>query len=211
MIEIRTNKKGGTLLTSTILLIAFTLIAVTAASLLIGESGEITEQDVEQIAEETLDEISTYIQIKDKIGKYHMINNNRCIKQIALLIKPFFSTEIDLTDLTLQISDGEHIRMLYNHGNAQFIDSESLFEHPIWNNLENNNYACIVTLDHDESLLNYNVLNDNTDTTYIIFNVPDGYKMKKGESLSIKLFPSTGIVKTIVAEASFSTKPIITL
>ena len=205
------NTKGATGIATAILLISFILIGATSASLLIGDSGTSSDYNYEEMVEETIDEISTYIQIKDIMGKYSSTTNEQYIQKIAILIKPLFSTNIDASKLIIKMDNGEQIKMLNYNRHAEFIKSHSLFEHPLWNNISVTEYSFITILDTDQSIINFNTINDNTDMTYIVIKLPNEFSMKKGDMLEITFFPSTGITKTINLEAPLPIKPIVSL
>jgi len=197
------NTLGTTAVASVILLLSILIVGATAASIISGSTtdGEtISEEEIEEMLEDTLDEITTYLQIKDKIGKYYGEPHNQKIEKIAIMISPLITKEIDLSELTIKIDNGENIKILSYAGNAQNIGSNPLFEHPIWSNLSENTYAYIVTHDKDESLINYDTLNSNTDMAYVIIPLPDSFAMKKGEDMTVTLFPETGIQKTVFLE-----------
>ena len=99
--------------------------------------------------------------------------------------------------------------MLYYSGQAEFIKKEPLFEHPIWQNTNEVDFSLIVTLDKDNSITSYDTINDYTDTAYIIINLPEEFTMKKGDSLTITLFPSTGITRTTTIVAPLPIKPVV--
>ena len=101
--------------------------------------------------------------------------------------------------------------MLYYSGQADFIHSNSLFEHPIWNDLSENNFSFVVALDKDRSLVDYDTINDNTDMAYIAIKLSENFTMKKGDSIEITLFPSTGITRTIIVKAPLPIKQIVSL
>ena len=204
------NDKGGLGITAAILLITFILIAATATSVIMDQSGKISEQDIEKMTNEIVDELSTYIQIKDMVGKYYTINEKQRIQKIAILIKPLISIDIDVSTLTIKIHNGQQIRMLYYSGQAAFIHSHSLFEHQIWDEMNHNSFSFIVTLDKDRSLVDHDTINDNTDTAYIIIKLPQEFTMKKGDSITITLFPSTGITRTKTVVAPLPIKQIVT-
>ena len=65
------NIQGGTGIITAILLVGFILIAATAVSVIMRNSDDMSEQDLEEMANNAIDEISTYIQIKDVMGKYY--------------------------------------------------------------------------------------------------------------------------------------------
>lgn len=205
------NNQGATGIATAILLISFILIGATAASVIMGDSGNNPEENYEEILEEALDEISTYIQIKDALGKYNSTTEEQHIQKIAILIKPLFSIDIDASKLVIKLNNGKQIKMLYYNRQAEFISSNSLFEHPIWTTMTDTDFGFIVILDKDQSIIDYGTINDNTDMTYIIIKLPNDFTMKKGDTLKLTLFPSTGITKTINLKAPLPIKQIVAL
>lgn len=205
------NNQGATGIATAILLISFILIGATAASVIMGDSGNNPEENYEEILEEALDEISTYIQIKDALGKYNSTTEEQHIQKIAILIKPLFSIDIDASKLVIKLNNGKQIKMLYYNRQAEFISSNSLFEHPIWTTMTDTDFGFIVILDKDQSIIDYGTINDNTDITYIIIKLPNDFTMKKGDTLELTLFPSTGVTKTINLKAPLPIKQIVAL
>ncbi len=205
------NNQGATGIATAILLISFILIGATAASVIMGDSGNNPEENYEEILEEALDEISTYIQIKDALGKYNSTTEEQHIQKIAILIKPLFSIDIDASKLVIKLNNGKQIKMLYYNRQAEFISSNSLFEHPIWTTMTDTDFGFIVILDKDQSIIDYGTINDNTDMTYIIIKLSNDFTMKKGDTLELTLFPSTGITKTINLKAPLPIKQIVAL
>jgi len=200
-------------ISSVILLISFMLIAITALSVISDTSTEnmTTEEEIDQMLDEALDPITKNVQIIDRIGKYYGEPRNQKIQKIGIMIKPMLSEEIDLTELSIKISNGDSIRILYNSNHAQKIGSNNLFEHPIWQNLTQNNYGLIVTFDKDNSLVDYHTLNKNTDQVYIVFRLSPDFYMKKGDTIIVQLFPSSGLKKTTILEAPLPMKSIVSL
>jgi len=206
------NNQGSTGMIPAILLISFLLIGATAASVILGDPGETTyEENYEEMLEEVLDEISTYIQIKDVLGKYTSAPGEKHIQKIAILIKPLFSIDIDASGLMIKINNGQQVKMLYYNRQAEFIESNSLFDHPIWDNMTDTNFSFIGILDKDRSIIDYDTINDNTDMAYVILKIPEDFTIKKGDTLEITLFPSTGITKNINIEAPLPIKQIVSL
>jgi len=205
------NNQGATGIATAILLISFILIGATAASVIMGDSGNNPEENYEEILEEALDEISTYIQIKDALGKYNSTTEEQHIQKIAILIKPLFSIDIDASKLVIKLNNGKQIKMLYYNRQAEFISSNSLFEHPIWTTMTDTDFGFIVILDKDQSIIDYGTINDNTDITYIIIKLPNDFTMKKGDTLELTLSPSTGVTKTINLKAPLPIKQIVAL
>ena len=203
---------GGSLgLTAAILAIGIILIAATAASVILSSSTTSDEQNYEQMTEEALEEISTYIQTKDVMGKYYYDDGAKHIQKIALLIKTMFSVEIDVSGLTIKLCNGEQTNILYYSGKAAFIYSNPLFEHPLWDNMSNSTFSFIVTYDKDNSLVDYGTINDHTDMAYIVIKLPEEFTMQKGDRITVTLFPSTGIERTLTLEAPMPMNSIVSL
>ena len=201
------TKWTTTVLTTLILLISMLLIGVTVADVITdGTSDSTTESDIDQMVQQIEDEISTYIQIKDIKGKY--IQNQ--IERIAILISPMVTQQINMTDLSIQIDNGEYVRILTHQGQAEKIESNSLFQHNVWNNITQDYYGIISIVDLDSSIDRYSIINENTDNAYIIIKLPDNMKMEKYDTITLTLFPSTGITRTINLKAPMPMKTIIT-
>jgi len=206
------NNAGNLGISSVILLISFMLIGITALSVLSEDTTPTTgttEEEIEQMLNDALDSVTKYVQITDKLGKYYGAPQQQKIQKIAIMIKPMLSNEIDLSELTIKISNGESVRILIYSGHAETIGQNNLFDHPIWENTEENTFSFIVTHDKDNSLTEYDTLNDNTDMTYIIIKLPANYYMKKGDTMLVQLFPSSGITKTTLLEAPLPMKSVI--
>ena len=187
------------------------LIGITVASVMNGENtGTTLEQDYNQIVDESIDEISTYILIKDQKGKYCEINGEQRINKIALWITPLVSQEIDISQLTIQLDNGESVIMLTYEGNVENFETSSLFGHPIWNNIKENNYGFISIIDLDDSLVNYDMFNDYSDNAYVVFRLPNDMAMLKNEKIKVTLFPSTGITRAIILKAPLPINSVVT-
>jgi len=196
------TKQGNLGIASVVILISFILLAMTAFSVLSDDTTNSTsEEEIQEMIDDSLEEITKYIQITDKIGKFYGPPNQQKIQKIAIMIKPIFSNEIDVSDITIKITNGNTIKILSYSGFAQPVDTYHLFEHPIWNNITENTFSLIATHDKDNSISNFNVLNKNTDMAYIIINLPSDYYMKKGDTIILQFLLSSGIIKTMDLEA----------
>jgi archaellin len=85
----------------------------------------------------------------------------------------------------------------------------SLFDHPIWNNINGGNFGFISIVDIDKSLINYVTFNDCSDNAYVVFRLPDFMTLSKYEKIVVTLFPSTGISKTIELKAPLPIEPVV--
>jgi archaellin len=187
---------------SIVLLIAFIVLAAAVASVITGETtSATTEQDYEQLLEETIDEIATYIQIRDQKGKYYNVEGELKIQKMAFLISPLVSQDIDVSGLTIMLDDGETVRILYYSGSSSNLDSNSLFEHNLWDSLDSNEFSFITIIDDDGSLIEFDTINDYRDNAYLVFKLPSDMQLVKKDKMVITLFPSTGIDRNIFIEA----------
>jgi archaellin len=196
------KQKGSVGLIAIILLLSALLIGVTAASIItISSNGNLSEEEIEQIVDDTIDEITTYIQIKDAIGKYYGEPPQQRIEKIALMITPLFSKEIDISSIQIKLSNKDNLQFLSYDNKVDKIGSYTLFEHYLWEELSN---------DRDNSIKDFNTFNKNSDVAYIIVNLPQEYCMKKGEEIMVTLFPSTGIERSLTLQAPLPIKNIVT-
>ena len=205
------NNRGGIGISAAILLVSFILISFTIASIITGETTETSEENMEEILDDVLDEISTYLQIKDVMGKYYSTGLGQKIEKVAILIKPLISQDIDISELTIKLCNGKIVKMLVYSGNAVYIESNSLFEHPVWDNISDSNFGFAVIHDKDRSLVDYDAINDNTDMAYIIINLSEEFSMTQGETMDVTLFPSSGIERTITLYAPLPMKQLVNL
>ena len=201
----------GLAITTLILLIVFLLIAISVATIITGQTGETTSEDYELLLNDVLEEISTYIQIKDKVGKYNNTDGIQRIEKIAIMIKPLLTNEINISQCSIKLCDGNSIKILNYSGNSELIKSSSLFNHEVWNNISSNNFGFIVIHDNDRSLIDYHTINDNKDMAYIIIKLSEDFSFGKGETLFVTLFPSSGIKKTIILEAPLPINKVVSL
>lgn len=198
-------------LTIIILLVSLLLIGITTASVLLdGSSGLTEEADLNQITNEVIDEISTYIQIRDIKGKFCEIDGVKKIQKIAILISPLVTQDISLSQLTIQLDDGESLHMLNYSLYAESLDENSIFEHSIWKNIRGENFGFISIYDFDNSLINHDLINDYSDNAYIVFELPLDMALAKHEKIIITLFPSSGITRVIELEAPLPIKSVVT-
>jgi archaellin len=189
-------------LTSVILIVSLFLIGITVADIISGDpNGSISDQQLEQMTEETIEELSSYILIKDQIGKYNGTYKELKIEKIALWITPLVTQEIDLSQLTIQLNDGKNVLFLKYTNNSENLGSLSLFENIIWKKLNGTNFGFISIIDMDDSLVNFHTLNDCSDNAYVVFRLPESISLKKHDKIVVTLFPSTGITRAIELKA----------
>lgn len=205
------NNQGTSAIAPVILIISLILIGSTVASVMSDSSGSLDEEDLEKMVDEVLDEVSTYIKIEDVMGKYIKTEKEMKIQKMVLMIEPLFSVDINVSELIIKLCDGEKVNMLYYGGKSSFIDSNSLFEHDLWDNTTEDIYNLILLLDKDKSIIEYGTINDHTDLMYIIINLPEEFFMKKDDSMSISIYNSNGITRVIDIKAPMPMKKIVSL
>lgn len=208
------NNWGSNKITTVIVLMCFMLIAATVVSVIGSDPADgdpSPEEEMDQMLEEILSEITSYLQIKDRMGKYHGGPHQQKIEQVAIMIKPLFTQEIDISELTIKICDGNTLKILNYSGESELIGTNGLFGHSIWDTLSEDNFGFVVTHDTDNSLTDFNTINKNTDMAYLIFKLSEDMPMSKGDTIVVTLFPSSGIEKTILLEAPLPMKSIVSL
>jgi archaellin len=205
------NNQGNLGITAGILLITFILIAAVAGSVIINETQNFSSQDLNKITNDAVDEITTYFQIKNVVGKYENIQGKQCIQKIAILIKPLVSVNIDIAKISIMISNKEDLSIISFSGQAASIRYNSLFNHPLWDSMNESTYSLLSTVDDDCSMIQYHVINKNTDMAFIILKLPATISLVYEESLQITLVPSPGTECTVTLEPPMPTTQVVSL
>lgn len=195
-------------LTAFILLLVFLVVVLTIsiAQTVLIEEPSITEEQIEQ---DVYAELSTYLQIKDKLGRYYGEYPNQKIEKVAILVTPLVSQQINLFGLTVKLNDGETVKYIDYCGDSAPVGSYGLFEHPLWDSIINT-FGLLVLNDDDNSVEDYDVINKKLDMAYVIFKLSGGFAMSRGETLIVTLFPSTGWQRTAWLEAPLPIKKVVT-
>ncbi len=189
----------------------FTIAAAAATTVIYTKDTSTDEQEIQQLINDIIDDVASYIQVKDIIGKYHDHKGTQKITQIALLIKPLTTEQIDVSQLMLQLSNGESLQLFFYGESVDRYRSSHLFEHTLWTTLSNQTFGTLVTLDKDNSLVQHHTFNKNTDMAFLIINLPEEYYLKKGDTLTIKLLPTQGMQRTFELEAPLPIQRVVTL
>jgi archaellin len=202
---------GNLGLTAGIILIIVILIAAAAGSVIIQTTQNVSNQDLTRITNDALDEITTYFQIKNVVGKYENIQGQEGIQRIALLIKPLVSLHLDIAKITIMISNGNDLRILSFSGQVAPISSYSLFGHPLWESMDEGSFSVISTIDDDNSMTDSHIINKNTDMGFIILDLPATDPLLYGESLEVTLIPSPGNECSVTLEPPLPTSRVVSL
>ncbi len=203
------NNWGSSAIYAMIILIGIMLVSVVAAEIINNTEGLTLEQDLSKITTETIEKYSTYMDIDFKVGKFYQIDGIQKIKKIALQISPLFSTNIDITQLNVQILNKESLKLLYFDGVVEFYNGGSLFENSNWYNITEKNFGLLVINDLDKSIVDQNVINENSDRAYLIFELSDDIALSKYDSLYVTLFPGSGLSKSVILKAPMPIKPVV--
>ena len=141
------------------------------------------------------------------MGKYYTINGTQKIQKIALLIKPLVTTKIDFSEFSIKISNNEDVQILKYNGSIDQIGRNFLFENSVWENICYGYFGVLVVTDKDQSMINYEVLND--DSVYLLIKLSEKFTLQKGDSLTVTLLPSSGLQKTLTLTAPLPMKSIV--
>lgn len=196
---------------SAVILLGSTILIAGVAGSVIMSSPEEELGKYNQILDNAYNEIVNYIQIKDIVGKYDSLDGEKQIRKIAILIKPLFSNNIDISEFVIKLNNGEQIKILFNSRQTESIRLNTLFEHPLWNNMSEDDFSIIVIHDRDGSLVDYNFINDNTDMAYIIIKLAEDFTMKNGDTMTINIIPTNGVTKKIAIEAPLPMQSVVNL
>jgi archaellin len=202
---------GNLGLAAGIILIVVILLAAVAGSEIIQTTQNVSSQDLTGITNDALDEITTYLQIKNVVGKYETIQGQTGIHRIALLIKPLVSIHLDINKITLMITKGDDLRILSFSGQVAPIKSFSLFNHPLWDSLNESTFGFLTTIDDDNSMTNSSLINKNTDMGFILVTLPETDPLLYDQSLQITFVPAPGNECSVTLEAPLPTTSVVSL
>lgn len=177
------------------LLGSFVLIGAVSSGMF--ENTDYLAEDAEKILNDVLEEMTTYLKIDDVIGKYYSTDGTRRVEKVVLLVEPLIQSTIDMSEMTVKISNNDDIIVLHYSGHAVEGGSRAVFEQQVWEKT-NNAFSLIVILDKDRSLLDYNIMNE--DTAFIAIRLPDGFAIRNGESITVSIIPAKGIIRSVVLE-----------
>jgi archaellin len=194
-----------------ILLLGFILIGAVSASLLVTTSTNSSTVDLNTITNEVVDELCSYLQIKQVVGKYENLQGKQQIQKIAILIKPLVSQQMNLSRMTLELSNGNQLTIAPYNGRAESLHSQSVFGHPLWDLTPAGTYSLLSTIDDDNSLAKWGLINKNTDMAFILLKLPEDLTMNINDQLTIILQPSPGQSRTLILESPPPIQSVVTL
>jgi len=210
MYDINKNISASIGITSVILIVAILLIAATVGSVITETSQEVSEEDINILVEDAIKEITSYIQIKNILGKYYAFENTYALQKIMILITPLFHVEYDLSTLVVQLQTNDMVTDLYYDQQA-VVPKGDLFAESNWHQEKENVYSCLISLDTDDSIQQYNILNDPTDMVYLTIDFPQSMYLYKGDSMKISLIAGSGVLRSISIKAPVPINKIVQL
>jgi archaellin len=204
-VVIKMNNYGSTGITAITLLTS--LLTTGAASSIMMQNTDSLSSDAVQMVNDVVDEITTYLKIDDILGKYYTESGARSVERIVILIKQPLKNVINMSDLTIKLCNNEDVALLGYSGHAEEYSSNGVFENPVWE-MTDNTFSLIVVRDKDRSLLDYNIMND--DSAFIAIKLPSQFAMGNDASLTVSLIPGKGMIHSVLLETpSFHTSNII--
>jgi len=208
------DNAGTTGITITMLLISSVVMGATIFNVTSNETeGNISENDLaelaQQLTDDTVDEITTYLKTPYILGKYYGSANHQKIEKIVINVESWISKDINMSELTIELYNENSVRILSYSGYAEAVESNDVFEHPIWNSITDYNFGIIVSHDKDNSLVDYDIINDRTDMAFLSIKLPENMAMSKGDIMTVILSPSNGITRTLELEAPLPMKSVV--
>lgn len=149
------------------------------------------EEDINALLNNTITELTTLLEIKNCYAAFNATTKPAHLEKIALYIKPFHNTPLELTSLTVILHTPQDIFFITPTQQTTDI-ANTLFKNTLWNQTPPAHYSIISLNDHDSSLKNQFLINSHTDTFYLIFTLPEDVNLNGGDQFSILLLPSQG-------------------
>lgn len=195
------DRWGSTGITALALLASLLLIGAGTTSVFLDESEDISNE-VENAVNDVLEEITTYIQVKNILGYLDNKGKDIQLEKIIILAKPLFETTLNLSQLHIQINNGASIK-LFNYNQTYTKSSDDLFQCKLWEKLNKNEFGLIILTDEDNSIKETNTL--NKDLVYFALNIPTNLTIHPDDEITITLLPGNGCTNNIQAEIPFTT------
>ena len=168
------------------------LLGVSASSILLGQSTE-TSEEFEDVADEVLNEISTYFMVKNVVGRFDCTDSNAELQRMVILTKPLIPTTVNLSEMYVQISDGNALISLSYNGSYSKAHGD-IFGNRIWNEIDENEFGIMILTDSDNSI-DAGYL--NKDLVYLAIKIPLSLSVHPNDRIIVSLIPTQGYVENI--------------
>lgn len=191
-----------------LLFISIILITITATST-ITSNNAITEKNMETYLDDALNEITSYLKIRNVYGSFSTEKPYHLTK-IAIIISPLFHDSIEMSDFIIQLQTKNSLTIYTLNDLSQPLNDQTIFTHTLWKNLPHNQYSLVSIIDKDTSIEKYQTLNEPSDLTFLVFSTAP-YEIKKGDLVTITISSGTSIHRTITFETPLPTNNIVSL
>ena len=188
------KKHGVTLIIVILFIISLFLITVTASTI-INTTNAVSTDDINQYVEDTINKLTSYIQINQMYGKFSSYKPYT-LSKIAIMISPLYRNSIDISSMVIQVQTKESLSLYTYDNSVSPLNNHDVFTHPLWNLLSNKSFGMISVIDTDQSLVTQHVLSDTSDLGFVIIRINDTL-IQKGDFVTITLLSGDMIQKTI--------------
>jgi archaellin len=173
------------------------ILTTGAVSSIMMQNTDTLSSNILHMVNDVADDVTTYLKIGDTIGKYDTYNGTRKVDRIVIDIKQYIENTINLSEVTIQLCNQDDVVLLSYSGHAEPCDSKGIFDNPAWETTDNA-FSVIVISDKDQSILNYNTMND--DTVFLAIKLPNQFAMGNDDTLTISILPNKGMTSSVVLE-----------
>jgi archaellin len=187
-----------------------TLILVSAATSSVILDNQTTSSDTyENLVNEVTTDLTSYLKIQQILGHIDQTTTNGGITQLAIRIRLLVSGTINLAGLTLELIIGDNILLLtYQQNATRMLGSNSLFNTESWQKLTPQTFAMLIITDDDHSITTGHTLNKNTDTGFLLINLPEDMAIHAYDTMELRVIPNPGHIRQISLEVPFQTQTI---
>ena len=204
----KSNLNLATIIILLLILSSIIIVTITATSVITTQN-ELTEYDIDQYLQDTLNKISSYIEVQNVYGKFNE-EKPYSLTQIGIMISPMFHKSIDMTDWIVQLKTKNSINIYTIHNSSETLKDNTIFNHDIWNSISTNQYGLISIIDKDSSIKNYSVFNDPGDLSFLIFRIASN-EISKGDVVTIIISSGKNIQKSVTFSIPIPTNNVVTL
>ena len=189
------NMYGSTGITA-ITMLSGIILSGAASSVLLQNTDDLSS-NATQMLNDVIDEITTYLKLDDIIGKYYIENGTRCVERLVILVKQPIKTTLNISTITIKISNKEDVLLLGYSGYAQKYDANGVFENSVWN-MTYYSFSLIILNDNDNSIQEHHIMNG--DTVFVVIRLPIQFQLGNDDTLTLSILPEKGIMRSIVLE-----------
>jgi len=193
-----------------IFILVFFISAIVASVLITSESTSVTEEEMQQLVDDTLKDLTSYMTISEVVGRFDG-SSDPGINKIAFLLKPMFTQPIDVDSMTLKMNVEDDMLLYQFDGSVDSLGPSGLFSHDIWNNLSEGSFGIITVYDKDSSVTSYQVFNDRSDMAYLIISLSDSHRLKSQEEIEVRFLHTSGLHKSLNLHVPLPMKQVVTL